>query len=280
MLYQEIVTQDQFRNTYESKRYKNEGCETLDRYDIFPLNYLNPKSRVLNTLGFYSYFSGSITVGNKIRANGRISTNDEAFDSFRTFWDEELGLTLKNQKTYYSFGVYGGTYSRLLSSMGFYASSAPNPLRHVKKAGVGTTLPKYIKDIVENYDSKDFIMRQFFKPYLDDLLDVLIRTKVSNKKYSSLRLNMLSQPSKEKLITESQLIADILKIVYPEVNIEIENDLKTGVLISKDREVHFGNLYFSQNQINTLQEEKSPLIEKLFNENPHNNAISKINTSL
>lgn len=270
LLHKDITTEEQFCDTYESKRHIKSGLLTLKEHNIFPLNILNPNTKALNTLGLYSYFSGNLSVGYKIRANGRISSSQNLFNTFELYknlWEKELGLNLKKQKSYYSFGVNGGTYARLLNSMGFYASSSPNPTRHVKKASVGTTLPKYLQNIIENYDENDIIMRKFFKPHLKDLVDILIETKASNIKPSSLRVTILSQPPQEELIREGKLIAKIIGIVYPEIKINTDKNLKTGVLISKDREVHFGNIYFPQEQIEHLHEVNSPILNQLFPNN-------------
>lgn len=233
-----ICTRQEFVDTYGKLGVGEKRAAVLDEYGIFPVSYRNPILSRLNVLGLYVYFSGSLRTyaGNKY--TGTISKGRTQQHDIDSIIESELGLKLRKripkkekktdnlEKRYdIDFGTNGGSYARLLSLMGFFTSNGVRS-NIARKSRHGSELPKYLTDLIENYDKLAPWKKEKYKRLLRDMIAVCFETKTYVKqrqnRFEYVELELLTQPSLELVEKQGRQIIRAFNIVYPKVELKEE----------------------------------------------------------
>ena len=233
ILGREICTGERFLDSYSDKVRASKMLEKLEKHNVFPLTYQNPKLVYLNILGLYAYFSGTLTQSGPT-FDAMISGGREQQRDLSEVMLSELGLTLRKHKGSFEFGENGGTYARLLSLMGFFTSRGSR-LDLQRKARVGTELPSYLADVIEQFEDLTLKSQGVCKKFLRDLVSVCFDTKGYTRNRGAaqeLLLELLTQPSPELAGKQGRQIVRAMQIVYPLVGVKEDQisvrEIKSG----------------------------------------------------
>jgi len=248
VLDREICSRERFLDSYKNKSQAVKLLGKLERKDIFPLTYQNPKLAFLNVLGLHAYFSGTLTHSGPTY-DAMISGGREQQRDLRAIMDAELGLKFRESNGSFEFGKNGGTYARLLSLMGFFASRGTRSDIH-RKARIGTELPTYLTDVIDNFGKLTLKSRGVCKKFLRDLVSVCFDTKgyARNRSSPELLLELLTQPSAELVEKQGLQIVRSMQIVYPHIGFNDSQISVREVKSGESRQKYEGNIHIPLEQ--------------------------------
>jgi hypothetical protein len=216
-------------NSYNGESVGDYNLRVLDMLGIWPLTYGNKKTRVLNGLGLIVYLSGNLSSSNG-RVLGTISGKFNGKQDLRETWKEELGLGFSPQDGYIAFGKNGQPIGRTLISMGFFVSTGKAKLRHNQikrtKASVGSSLPQYLIELVDNYDALNNESKKLAMLYLQDLVNVMFDTR-SYIDGNSIHLRLIKQPSKKRVQEQAYYLMNAFNKAYPNVHLKPWENIDT-----------------------------------------------------
>jgi hypothetical protein len=245
----EICSRQLFLESYSDKARAEKLLVRLDRRGVFPLTYQNPKLAFLNVLGLYTYFSGALTQS-KSTFDAMISGGREQQRDLSVIMASELGLTLRENRRSFEFGENGGTYARLLSLMGFFTSRGSR-FELQRKASVGTGLPVYLTDVIEQFEKLTLKSKGVCKKFLRDLVSVCFDTKGYTRTRGTsqeLLLELLTQPSAELVQRQGLQIIHAMQIVYPAVGIKDSQLSVREIKSGESRQKYEGSIHIPLEQ--------------------------------
>ncbi len=222
LLEDEICTRQQFIDSYQMKGQAQSFAAMLDRHEIFPLTFRNPKLTFLNTLGLHVYFSGALTKYKGSQYDASICGGRKQQRDLSETVESELGMKLRRRRNDLEFGENGGTYARLLSLMGFFTSKGSSDSIE-RKARIGSELPAYLSNLIEHFDELTLASKGTCRKFVRDLVSVCFDTKGyarnRNSRFQELVIEMLTQPTPELVEKQGRQIVSALNIVYPKIGI-------------------------------------------------------------
>ncbi len=239
-----LSTPENFSALYNYSWAAERGINFLNKCNIYPLNYQNENLPLLNLLGLYVYFSGSLHVINNGGAGGAINGGREPLHIPKEKIEKGLGLKLEPNVKGYVFGENGSYYARLLSNMGFYTNQGKYNEKDTK-ARSGSKIPDYLTFLIENYSSLNKDSKSIGGRLLRDTINIWFDTKAAPTGERQLRAELLGQPTQEQLKNNATQLSDAINILYPRVNSNVDEDLQTW----EDEGIWGGYLRFSLEQL-------------------------------
>ncbi len=250
ILNDEICTREQFLESYHRQGNGERATAILDKSDIFPLTYSNPKFAHLNVLGLYVYLSGALTKADRNRYDAMISGGRKHQRDITDLMESELGMTFRKSENDWEFAENGAVYARLLSLMGFHTSNGTSE-NIERKAATGSQLPKYLTNIIENYDALDARSRKLGRRLLKDLIGVCFDAKAyarhTSLRSADLELELLTQPSRALIRKQAHDIIGSIAIAYPQVGVR-EDQIRVHKIRSADPPKYEGRISIPMKQ--------------------------------
>jgi hypothetical protein len=259
---EDIVTTEQYEKEYKQKWSAELATSFLQSKGIFPLKYSNKKLPLLTLLGMYTYLSGSLSASPHSKPpvmRARISQAQSFPNEIVEACSEHLGLILKSDGKDYEFSQNGAYYARLLWKMGFHASE--DPIGNTKKkATLGSDLPTYLTRLTTDYDKLNITSKSKAKYLLKIMTSALFNTKGYTSDKIPLTVQLIPQPSEEQLITQAKFWVDAINIIYPEIQMNMEDNFKMlGSYITQDINVHEARFSFNFQQLIKFPRDGAPV---------------------
>ncbi|MBU0615802.1 MAG: hypothetical protein KJ601_06950 [Nanoarchaeota archaeon] len=235
-----IATGDSFASTYNTVHWAEKGVAFMESRGIFPLTLSSPQMPAINRLGLYSYYSGAITVAGG-DAEGHIIRGEKEYHLPREEWEDRLGFMVKEYQNKWSFSKNGAYYARLLHSAGWHTITEPGKDGKQRKASVGSRLPPYLCELIDNYDRLTKDSRTLAGKYLRDVISVWFDTKGRVVTERGVRVRLLSQPTEEDLREQAEQLVSVVNSLYPNVGLDKDRDINVAEI--KDPEKKGENVF-------------------------------------
>ena len=237
-----LLTREQFEASYASEYYGEKGGEFLASKGIFDqpgesLGYASRQLPLLNILGLYSHFSGTLYAGatnfqgSSTRFDADLGKKGKHIPELLSLFKEELGIAFHGKAEEYRFGKNGKIYARLLHAIGFSASM---PLEREQTQNENTKternaqLPPYLLTLEEEYKTLGKEDQKLARRYLRDVVAVFFDScrKEYEKKDSNsvLFLKVMSKRTSELVKEEASTLIRFMNCAYAGLEASVEKN--------------------------------------------------------
>lgn len=271
---EELVSREDFVNTYERKKVGNKKADILEHYGSLPLSIKSKNFKWLSRLGLFTYFSGAISFKEGKGYNSIINEDEKKIQLPIGEWKDNLGLILekprdkttgkiREEANTYSFKENGQPYSRLLELMGFHVNQQGSMEHKNSKANTGARLPKYLRKMIDNYDDHTMESQRTVRKILRDFINIVFECKYRSFSKRDARLILNAKPDEDLAKEEAGYIMKAFNIIYPDAALAPENFRPI-----KNQGKHSGHIKIPLENLFALTRNAAPPVELIAYSRP------------